>query len=116
MAYSTTIHAEVIGQTMLLLLLGKFTIFCKGIRDGGLGGSGGIRGLVRLVIRVLLLLLRFTSGGLQLTVGALGLLVGFVVIGLIGLLKTGFLTELLPMTGVDKVCNVWEIFLPMKTY
>ena len=54
-AYSTTIHAEVIGQMTLSLLLGKLTIFCKGIGDGGLGRGGGTGGLVRLVIRVLLL-------------------------------------------------------------
>ena len=106
MAYSTTIHAEVIGQTTLSLLLGKFTIFCKGIRDGGLGESGGTRGLVRLVVRVLLLLLRFTSGGLLLTVGVLRFLVRFVIIGLIGLVRVGFLAELFPMTGVDRVCKV----------
>ena len=51
-AYSTTIHAKVIGQMTLLLLLGKFTIFCNGIRDGRLGESGGTKGLVRLVIGV----------------------------------------------------------------
>ena len=74
MAYSTTIHAEVIGQMTLSLLLGKFTIFCKGVRDGGLGRSGGTGGLVRPVVRVLLLLLRFTSSGLWLTIGVLGFL------------------------------------------
>ena len=107
-AYSTTIHAEVIGQTTLLLLLGKFTILCKGIRDGGLGKSGGTRGLVRLVIKVLLLLLRFSGGGLQLMVGVLGLLVGFVVIRLIELVRMGFLVESFPMMGVNRVCKVLQ--------
>ena len=108
MAYSTTIHAEVIGQMTFLLLLGKFTIFCKGIRDGGLGRGGGTRGLVRLVVRILLLLLRFTSSRLWLTVAVLRFLVEFVVIGLIGLVRTGFLTELLPMMGINRVCKVLQ--------
>ena len=108
MAYSITIHAEVIGQMMFSLLLGKFTIFCKGIRDGGLGRSGGTGGLVRLVVRVLLLLLRFTSSRLHSTVGVLGLLVEFVVIGLIGLVKMGFLMESLPMIGINRACEVFQ--------
>ena len=99
-----TIHAEVIGQTMLLLLLCKFTILCKGVRDGRLGRSGGTGGLVRLVIRVLLLLLRFTDGGLQLTVGILGLLVKFVVIGLIGLVRMGFLTVIQHDHAKAQIC------------
>ena len=102
-AYSTTIHAEVIGQTTLSLLLRKFTIFCKGIGDGRLGGGGGTRGLVRLVIRVLLHLLRFTSSKLQLTLGVLRFLLRFVVIGLIGLVRMGFLTESFPMTLIECV-------------
>ena len=88
--------------------MGKFTIFCKGIGDGGLGRSGGTRGLVRLVIRVLLLLLRSTGGGLWLTVGALGHLVRFVVIGLIGPVGMEFLMESFPMTGIDRVCEVLQ--------
>ena len=90
----------------LSLLLGKFTILCKGIRDGRLGRGGGTGGLARLVIRILLLSLRFTGGGLQLTVGILGLLVRFVVIGLIQLVRTGFLMELFPMVSIDRVCKV----------